>query len=386
MKCNVEPYEGTRPFIFVSYCHKDQAQVYPYIEMLAREGYRIWYDEGITPGDEWTENIARHLNECSVFVAFITEDSMNSHNCRQEINFAVIKEKTLVSLFLDDVRLSPGMEMLLSDKQGIYRSRYALAHEFISRLMNAEGLDRCKGNARPDVHVMDRIGTEDKTVTLTQNAARLGPRNAETYLLYVTLQEKIQIRKSNFTIGRSEELADYAIPGDPSISRRHMTVRKKGDAYSVIDNHSVNHVGINGKLIAPDMEYEISSYDIISLAMEHMVFFQEYDEKSLQERYGILLRDGDETWSIGDKPITRIGSLPEDRNGRGNEICLPDSGIKEFHAVVIRAHNGIYLADISGGGRTFIDDEPLRYCRKRLLKPGSRIRIGERTLEVASRL
>ena len=57
MRCNATPYEGSEPYIFISYCHQDKERVYPYLEMMANDGYRIWYDEGITPGEEWIENI-----------------------------------------------------------------------------------------------------------------------------------------------------------------------------------------------------------------------------------------------------------------------------------------------------------------------------------------
>lgn len=384
MKCSVEPYEGSQPYIFVSYRHDDKMQVYPYIEMLARDGYRIWYDEGITPGDEWTENIARHLEGCAVFIAFVTEASMNSHNCRREINFAVMREKTMISLFLDDVKLSAGMEMLLSGRQGIFRNKYDIAEEFISKLIGAEGMSACKGDPRLDVQVLDRIGTDDKTVTLTNNAYGIIPSNAETYLLYTTLQQKIYIRKSVFTIGRSEELADFAIPGEPSISRRHMTVRKKGNIYSVIDNRSVNHVGINGKLISPEVEYELAPYDIISLAMEHMVFFQEYDDTMLQTVPDMLLRGSQDIWTIDRKPVVRIGSLPIDRNGKGNEICIQREGIKDFHALIIRTQMETYIADISGTGGTLVDGKPLEYGRKALLTEGCELKLGDQILEVTS--
>ena len=54
-RCSVKPYEGQEAYIFISYCHKDRASVFPIIEQMARDGYRVWYDEGIDPGSEWPE-------------------------------------------------------------------------------------------------------------------------------------------------------------------------------------------------------------------------------------------------------------------------------------------------------------------------------------------
>ncbi|MBO4839226.1 MAG: toll/interleukin-1 receptor domain-containing protein [Lachnospiraceae bacterium] len=45
-------YEGGRPYIFISYAHKDCDKVIPVLEDLNRRGYRVWYDDGIEPGSE----------------------------------------------------------------------------------------------------------------------------------------------------------------------------------------------------------------------------------------------------------------------------------------------------------------------------------------------
>ena len=40
-----EAYEGTEPFIFISYAHRDSEIVYEEITELHESGYKIWYDE-----------------------------------------------------------------------------------------------------------------------------------------------------------------------------------------------------------------------------------------------------------------------------------------------------------------------------------------------------
>ncbi len=386
MKCNAPAYEGIEPYIFISYCHEDQARVYPYIEMLARDGYRLWYDEGITPGDEWTENIGLHLENCSVFIAFVTEASMNSHNCRREINFAVQRNLKFISLFLDDVRMSPGMELMLSNVQGIYRSNYVLAEDFIRKLCASEFLDVCKGQVRPEVLVMDRIDDDDRTLTLTQGTADFPGSPGETYLMRIRTKERIYIRKSLFTIGRSESHSDYVIAGEPSISRRHATIRKYRDSYTLIDNNSLNHVAINGRLIAPSIEYEMSAYDVISLAKENLVFFKNYREDLLQMLPGMELRGALGTWPIEKSPVIRIGSQPPGMDGSGNEICIRAPGVEPLHACLIYGQEQLSIVDVCGTGTTMVNQMTVPYGVRQELMAGDVIRIGDASFEVFRRI
>lgn len=57
----MEVYSGDKPYIFVNYAHSDAYVVVPTIEILRKNGFRVWYDKGIEAGTEWPQNIAEHL-------------------------------------------------------------------------------------------------------------------------------------------------------------------------------------------------------------------------------------------------------------------------------------------------------------------------------------
>ena len=116
-----DAYHGREPFIFVSYSHKDGAEVFAEINRLHQLGYRIWYDEGIDPGNEWTEEIARALEGAAYFVVFISDASVHSTNVRNEINFALNRGKPFLAIHLDDVKLPSGLELRMADIQAIYK-------------------------------------------------------------------------------------------------------------------------------------------------------------------------------------------------------------------------------------------------------------------------
>ncbi|MBR3638779.1 MAG: toll/interleukin-1 receptor domain-containing protein [Lachnospiraceae bacterium] len=47
---NPIPYEGKENYIFVSYSHMDMDRVMPVVRQWMENGYRVWYDDGISPG------------------------------------------------------------------------------------------------------------------------------------------------------------------------------------------------------------------------------------------------------------------------------------------------------------------------------------------------
>ena len=113
------PYEGKEKFIFISYAHKDSEIVLPVIDKLISDGYRVWYDDGISPGTEWPEVIASHLNDCEICIAFLSNSYVDSFNCKREIDFAIRKRKQLLSVFLEETNLPLGVEMQISTTQSV---------------------------------------------------------------------------------------------------------------------------------------------------------------------------------------------------------------------------------------------------------------------------
>ena len=379
MRCNAPAYEGTKPYIFISYCHDDEARVYPYIEMLARNGCRVWYDEGITPGEEWPEVIARHLEGSAVFLAIITESSVNSHNCRREINYAISLNKEMLCLFIDDVQLSSAMSMLLANTQAVKRSRFELAEECVDSLMQNESVGLCCGEIRQDIAVLERIDDNEMTLTMTHADTILGNLNLENILLRINTMEEIPIDKSIFTVGRSEGHSDYAMKGEPSISRRHMTIKRVGSKFYVIDNESLNHVILNGRMITPGQEYELESYDVLLLAHEAIVFIKNYSPRLAYEN-AYVLRAGQEQYEFEIKTAIRIGSKRPDHTGRGCEVCIPDA--EPEHCFMINTPEGLFLVSTSYPARTTVNGRALAFGQKEQLRSGDIIGIGNKQLEL----
>ena len=140
----MKPYEGTKPYIFVSYAHKDSEQVLPIFEALNQAGYRIWYDRGIPWSTEWADIIADHVEACTVCLAFHSEASKTSRNCREELYYALGEGKLVFSVFLDDVKLSKGLKLRLSPYQTVKLSQFDSPEAFVERLSRETVFLPCK--------------------------------------------------------------------------------------------------------------------------------------------------------------------------------------------------------------------------------------------------
>lgn len=114
-------YRGSEPYIFISYAHVDAERVFKEIKGFNEHGYNVWYDEGIAPGNEWTDEIADALERCALFVVFITPASADSSNVQNEINFAVGDRKPFIAIHLEETVLRAGLKLQIGTKQAILK-------------------------------------------------------------------------------------------------------------------------------------------------------------------------------------------------------------------------------------------------------------------------
>lgn len=114
-------YKGDEPYIFVSYAHEDTDIVYPEIKWLHDQGFNIWYDEGISPGSRWSEELATSLENSALFVYFCTPHSVSSRHCLNEVNLSLDTDKPTIAVHLQATELTPGLQLQLSSHQAILR-------------------------------------------------------------------------------------------------------------------------------------------------------------------------------------------------------------------------------------------------------------------------
>lgn len=160
----IRAYTGNEPFIFVSYAHKDNELIFPIIDCLVKDGYRVWYDEGIDPGSEFSDAIADKIYECEYFLAFISNNYLKSDYCKDELHLARrIKANTLILIYMEEVTLPSGMEMRYGRIQAIHKYTYTDENRFYEKLYSSKGLNDCKNVE--NVHAISETEIVEPVVT-----------------------------------------------------------------------------------------------------------------------------------------------------------------------------------------------------------------------------
>ena len=148
-------YEGNDPYIFISYAHADDAVVLPLIAGLQTRGLRVWYDHGIGDTSLWQKVIAEHLAYSHCVLAFISQASLKSPNCRKEINFSInLSERpdsshlSPLPIYMDNAEPDYEMQMVLLPLQSRYYAKYPSADAFLDSLALSEALQCCRASEK----------------------------------------------------------------------------------------------------------------------------------------------------------------------------------------------------------------------------------------------
>lgn len=177
----MEMAQTGKPYAFISYAHKDSDVVLNIVGSMQQDGYNVWYDTGIAPGSSWDDYIATQINNCNCFIAFISNNYLNSANCRDELNYARDNAAHIVLVYLQNVELPSGMKLRLSLNQAINAYTFAHKADFLNKLYTSEGIQACSSkpvydassntetyNLGPDAGYYWESNTAEAPITLEQ--------------------------------------------------------------------------------------------------------------------------------------------------------------------------------------------------------------------------
>ncbi len=112
---------------------------------------------------------------------------------------------------------------------------------------------------------------EDTTVLSVVEGEQKEEAKVLAHLL-TSEDRRIDITKDEFTLGKSEQKADYAIE-NKSVSRAHLMIIHKEDKFFVKDLSSLNGSFLNGEKLNPQEEVQIENEAELKLADVELKFF-----------------------------------------------------------------------------------------------------------------
>ncbi|MBR2589502.1 MAG: trypsin-like peptidase domain-containing protein [Clostridia bacterium] len=136
---------------------------------------------------------------------------------------------------------------------------------------------QAQSRAIPSVPNTPPAGSEGTTV-LSANASDpnattvLSGAGSTAYLLRLSNNEKINITKPYFKLGKDASRVDYCVTGNPAISRFHASIVSKNGQFFIVDNSTTNHTYVNDSMIPANVETQISNGAKIKLADERFEF------------------------------------------------------------------------------------------------------------------
>ena len=98
-----QPHEGTGKYGFISYKSDDEKIVAPYAKALHDMGVKLWYDYGISAGDNWFQIISQHIIESSFMLLFVTESVFRSSVIQIEIQTAEMWNIPVIPVFIENI-------------------------------------------------------------------------------------------------------------------------------------------------------------------------------------------------------------------------------------------------------------------------------------------
>lgn len=447
MICRAIPYEGKEPYIFVSYCHADKAQIYPLIEQISLDGYRAWYDVGNKPGINWLLNIEDHLENCTAVIAFISKHSSDSNNCNKEIIYAMKCEKKIIPVLIEDVALPRGLRMQMVDLHYLERNNFPSDKELLKKCYESEECKECKDSSgtiplrnddpipiptpepkpkpipspRPKPEPVPDIGTYvDPPADEDYGEATFVPdldldgentvygqgldegtvingygtefdddktvrisRNL-AILLHPAEQKAYKLKSPKITLGRSQIRCDVAIEGNDSISKVHAIIRQTKQTCYIEDANSSNGTYINGMQIEPGEQVPLDNPAIFQLNDETLILLSGLIARKYDKRNSISLLINDAATAVR---IMDSDTLALNRNNKWPDGTLSDPKVhRAGHALLNQREDGVYLLDESPekGNGTHLNGSRMRHGAEKRLSSGDHIRLGDTTLEFIS--
>jgi len=275
-------YSGDKPYIFISYAHKDSGIVVPLVQAMQNSGYRVWFDMGIEVGTEWSNDIAAHLRDCALFVAFISKNSVGSENCLDEIAYAKSHQKPALMIFLEeDVVLPEGTEMQTARFQRMYYNRIGTVEGYMASLNNSTFFLPCREEQKKE-EIQVETASREAVASVAAPVQPVAKKDKKGLLIGLVAAISVVaivcvlLFSGVFSSAAEKAVADY--------------VEKNGDEF-VAEIEEV-FVTASGMTCTSSIEAEGTGF-VVNINIDGLNYIPEENAQQMQQAYDSMASDFD---------------------------------------------------------------------------------------------
>lgn len=354
MICRAIPYEGSEPYIFVSYCHKDKDLLSPMMEQMVLDSYRMWYDDGNHAGDDWLDNIENHLEACQAVVAFISDSSSLSHNCKSEITYALACKKKVIPVLIDSADLPKGLRMQLSSLHYLKRGDFSTDRALLNKIYETEACAQCRapaGSLRLRDASMSQVkesSNEEKKGGFWDNLVRAATEpddSAEEASSNISVKKtrKVKIRvgmgKRAVSGPEAGSVLSGASAGEEKVDSNAANADSSCPSDPDDDDKTIYETdyGASGADASPDLEDDDKTVRVNNHCL------------------ALLLHPAGQQAYVIRKPQVKIGRSPF----RCDVVIEGNESISKQHAEINLANGRCVLRDCNSSNGTFLKGRPL---------------------------
>jgi TIR domain len=88
--------------VFVSYSRANAEVVKQLIDDMKQMDVPAWYDQTLTGGQKWWDNILANIRKCDIFIFALSPDSLDSEACNSELHYVAGLGKTILPVQVTD--------------------------------------------------------------------------------------------------------------------------------------------------------------------------------------------------------------------------------------------------------------------------------------------
>ncbi len=116
------------PHVFISYARADVTNALDLASQLRAHGFSVWIDQGSIGGAKnWATEIVEAIDHCSTFLCLLSPHSLASPNVAKELHLASEKQKNILPIVIEKVKLPSNFEYSLAGLQRVqYEDRPAI--------------------------------------------------------------------------------------------------------------------------------------------------------------------------------------------------------------------------------------------------------------------